>query len=128
MISEIRSSIKDWISARINSAGNVYYDYIPEHDTGNLAVSFMISELGIVTDLQNGKTLTSVIAKIYINSKSRADIDDACDKLLDLRTENGSILHNIFYVSLGDLQYEPSSDSYVASLLTLKFNAKCNGY
>jgi hypothetical protein len=126
MISEIRSSIKEWISARINNAGNVYCDYIPEHDTGEIAVSFMISDFSIITDLQNGKTLASVIAKIYVNSKSRTDIDDACDKLLDLRTEDGSILHNIFYVSLNDLQYEPNSDLYLASLLTLKFNVKCN--
>lgn len=122
MLRDIRSAIKEWIVEKINNAGNVYNDYIPDHDDGELAVAFRITAINSTRDLQNGSPLTQISVIIYINGKTRNHVDNVCDNLLDIRTVNGQIIHDIFYESFSDIEFEPEVDAYVASILNLRFN------
>lgn len=125
MINELRTAVKDWIESRCPNNTSVYYDYIPEYDSENVGISFIITGLEVVPTIDNSITLGNTSVQLYVNSRYRSDIDTAIDALLDYNNiPSGSIIQHIFYESFKDIEYEPSENYYYASQLDLRMNFK----
>lgn len=121
MIVELRAAVKEWLEYRCGSKAAVYYDFVPEHDNSDTVIAFNIITLDAIADISNHNTLATYQVEIYINGRERAKIDEIADLLLVEDIQAGSVIDNVFYQAYRDIEYDPTTDVYFCSVLTLKF-------
>ena len=128
MINELRTATLNWLQTRVGDLASCYCDLVPDNDNGNTVLAFNISNLQVIYDIANRPVHLTFDIDVYINSRDRTNIDNVADILMydDTDGSDGNF-ENIFYRDFRDLDYNPSSDSYYCSILSLNIKANING-